>query len=94
MIKGFLNLPWFTWAGFALIIAMIYSFVWPQKTATLTTGFRYFVIRWSHALVWILLAVNFILRGISPTLNGAANVAAAASGLVYILFITMTFVVM
>jgi hypothetical protein len=93
MIKGFLNLPWFLWAALALIVAVIYSFVWPRKAVTVTTGFRFFILRWGHALTWILLAVNFVLRGIDPSLNGAANWVALAGGVMYLLFMVMTFVV-
>lgn len=93
MIKGFLNLPWFAWALLATVIALIYAFVWPQKAAEMASGFRFVIIRWGHALVWLLLATNFVLRGISPSLNGIANVIALAGGFVYFLFIVMSFVV-
>jgi hypothetical protein len=92
MIKGFLNLPWFLWAGIALIIAVIYTFVWPHKAATDTTGFRFFILRWGHALTWILLTINFLLRGIDPNFNGIANLIALAGGLMYLLLMIMTFV--
>lgn len=93
MIKGFLNLPWFAWAALALVVAIVYSFVWPQKAVTDVIGFRFFIVRWGHALVWVLLAINFVLRGISPSLSGAANVIALAGGILYFLFLAMTFVV-
>ena len=93
MIKGFLNLPWFLWAALALIVAVIYSFVWPNRNVTLTSGFRFFILRWGHALTWLLIAINFLLRGISPSLNGAANLIALAGGLIYILFLAIVFVV-
>jgi len=93
MIKGFLNLPWFLWAALALIIAVIYSFVWPHKAVEAATGFRFFILRWGHALTWVLLAINFALRGINPNLNGVANIIALLGGLMYALFMIMTFVV-
>jgi len=93
MIKGFLNLPWFVWASLALIVAVIYSFVWPHKAVTDPAGFRFFILRWGHALTWILLAINFVLRGFSSSLNGTANLIALTGGLLYVLFIVMTFVV-
>ena len=93
MIKGFLNLPWFLWAVFAFIVAVIYSFVWPHKALTDLSGFRFFVLRWGHALVWILLTINFLLRGINPSLNNVANLIALAGCLIYLLFVVMTFVV-
>lgn len=92
MIKGFLNLPWFLWAGIALIIAVIYTFVWPHKAADVT-GFRFFVLRWGHALAWSLLAINFLLRGIDPSLNGLASFCALAGGVMYLLFTAVTFLI-
>lgn len=93
MIRGFLNLPWFVWAGLALVVAVVYSFVWPQKAGETAAGFRFFILRWGHALTWLLLAISFVLRGISPSLNGAANLIGLAGGLMYALFIVMAFVV-
>ena len=93
MVKGFLNLPWFLWAALALIVAVIYSFVWPQKAVVTTTGLRFLVLRWERGLVWALLATSFVLRGLSPSLHGMANLIALAGGLMYMLFIVMTFLV-
>lgn len=93
MIKGFLNLPWFLWAALAMIVAVVYAFVWPQKAAVTATDFRFFVVRWGHSLTWVLLASNFILRGISPSLSNLANWFALAGGVVYLLFLVTTFMV-
>jgi hypothetical protein len=93
MNKGFLNLPWFIWAVATLIIAVVFAFVWPQEEAMGATGFQFLVIRWGHTLTWVLLAINFLLRGISPSLEQTANRVALAGGVVYILFIVMTYVV-
>ena len=92
MIKGFLNLPWFLWAIVALIVAVIYSFVLPHKALTDATGCRFFILRWGHALVWFLLTINFVLRGIDSSLNGLASLFALAGGLIYLLFMVMMFV--
>ena len=93
MIKGFFNLPWFAWAGLALVIAIVYSFLGIPKEALTATGFRFFILRWGHALVWVLLTINFVLRGISPNLNGIANLVAGAGGILYLVFMMMAFVV-
>ena len=93
MIKGFLNFPWFAWAVLTLVVALIYSFIWIPKGTNEAVGFRFFILRWGHALTWFLLTVNFVLRGISPNLNGIANLVAATGGVMYLLFITMTFIV-
>ena len=93
MIKGFLNLPWFLWAGLALMLAVVWVYVGPHTKLTPTPGFRFFIIRWGHALTWLCLAVNFLLRGLSPSLDGAANLIALAGGVIYLLFMLMTFVI-
>jgi hypothetical protein len=93
MIRGWLNLPWFVWAALAFLISVIYSFALPHQAATATTGFRFFVLRWGHALTWSLLTINFILRGIDSSLNGLASFCALVAGLMYLLFLVMTFVV-
>lgn len=93
MIKGFLNLPYFAWTAIALVIAVIFVYMWPRKAVTITSGFRYFVIRWGHPLTWVLLAISFLLRGFSPELNGGSSFFALAGGLMYLLFMVMTFMV-
>ena len=84
MIKGFLNLPWFAWAGLALVVAIIYYFVWPYKAIKSSSGFRFFVIRYAHTLTWFLLAINFLLRGLSPSYNSIANLIAAIGVVIYL----------
>jgi len=93
MIKGFLNIPWFGWAIPAVVIAVTFTFIWPHKAVTTRSGLRHFSVRWGHPLTWYLLAVSFLLRGLSPTLNGIANLTAMTGGLTYLLFLIMTFVV-
>lgn len=95
MIKGFLKIPYFAWTVLALIIAGIFVCIWPYKAVIATTGFRYLIIRWGHALTWLLLAVSFSrsVRGIGPNLNGGASFFAMAGGAIYLLFLVMTYVV-
>lgn len=93
MIKGFLDVPYFAWTVVALILAGVFVYVWPHKAVTVTTGFRYFVIRWGHSLTWLLLAVSFCLRGIGPELNGGASFLSLSGGLMYLLFMVTTFII-
>ena len=92
MSVGFLGLPWFGWAGISLVVAILYSFVWPRKRVSQNTGFRFFILRWGHALVWILLAINFMMRGFSPNLNRSADFIALAGGAIYLAFMFTTFI--
>jgi len=93
MIKGFLNIPYFAWTALALIVAVIFVYVWPHKIVNAPTGFRYFIIRWGHALTWLFLAISFALRGVGPDLNGGSSFFALAGGMLYFLFMLMTFIV-
>ena len=93
MVKGFLNLPWFLWAGLAFLLAIVWVYIGPHTKMPAVPGVRYFIVRWGHALTWVLLAINFFLRGINPNLNGMANIIALLGGLVYFLFMVMTFLV-
>jgi hypothetical protein len=92
MLKGFFNLPWFVWAALAFVITVVYSFFWPKDRIVELTGFRFLVLRWGHALTWLLISINFILRGLDPRFDGIANLTAAAGGLIYLLFMGMSFV--
>lgn len=92
MIKGFLNLPWFVWAALAFVVALIYTFVWPEKAVRVATGFRFFVLCWGHALVWVLIAIGFVMGGMSPSLIRVANSIALTAGVLYVLFLMTAFV--
>lgn len=93
MIKGFLNLPWFVWPGVALTVAIAYSFFGIPKSAETAVGLRFLILHWGHALAWVLLTINFVMRGISPNLNGIANLVAGAGGVLYLLFMLLAFVI-
>ena len=93
MINGLLNIPYFAWMALALILAIVWVYVGPHTKMAVTPGFRYLVIRWGHALTWLLLAVSFFLRELSPSLNGVANVIALVGGSAYLLFMAMTFII-
>jgi len=92
MILGFFGFPWFLWSGVSALIAIIYSFVWPKEAASESIGFRRFVIRWGHAVTWGLLAINFLMRGIDPDFNNSAGYFALAGAVMYLLFISLTYV--
>jgi hypothetical protein len=92
MIKGFLDLPWFLWAALAFALAVIWIFVGPHTKITPGPGLRYFIIRWGHALTWLLLAISFFLRGVSTSLTGPANLVGAAGGMMYVAYMVMTFI--
>ncbi len=80
------GLPAIVWVSLCLAVAVLYFFLWPQQKVTPDTGWlRYLVLRYGHALVWLLLALSFLLRG-SDSGGLAANGVALAALLAYLLF--------
>ena len=65
----------------ALVVAVVWVFVWPQRDVD---GLAYLMLRWGHALVWLLLAVAAFLAPVTAT---AAKGAAIAAGVVYLAFL-------
>jgi len=84
--SGFLGLSYLIWALLCLAIAAVFGFVWPQKKAHKDTApVRYFILRWFHALVWLLLAVGLAIRGLTG--SGLGNPVALAALPVYLVFL-------
>jgi hypothetical protein len=76
----------------SLVIAGIFAVFVPNKArVNATTGWRYFVVRWFHSLVWICLAVAFLMQATeNETLKSLATVVGALGGLSYLVYV-MTF---
>ena len=89
MRSGFLGLPWLLWAGLAFLVAVVFTFVWPSDRVTVAGSWRFFLLRWAHALVWVLLAISFALRGFG--IKGAADTTGLLALLTYLAFMA-TFV--
>ncbi len=59
----FLGFSWYVWGSLCLIIAAIYTVLWPRSRQGVERSlWRYIVLRWFHALVWLLLAASCFLR--------------------------------
>jgi hypothetical protein len=85
-----LGLPWTLWGLLALLVAGVYAVVWPRTGASARLGpvWRLLVLRWFHALVWVLLALScFIRTDLIPGGSGAANVAALIGLVTYAAFL-------
>jgi len=64
MEANFFGFTWAFWAGVCWFIALIYSFIWPKHRigAQKISAFHYFILRWLHAIVWILLGISCFIR--------------------------------
>ena len=64
-------------------LAGVWAFVWPRRPGLPTRGWRYFALRWAHALVWGLLgAAAFV-----GAAGGPAGPVALAALAVYLVFV-------
>ncbi len=81
------GVPLVVWGGICVALTVVWIFVWPSGKATLAIGLRFFVLRWFHALTWLLLAVAAFIAAFK-VLGGAATarVVAFLSLIVYLVF--------
>ena len=59
---GLLGVNWAVWGGVCLLVAAIYTLVWPRPGQAACPAWRRAVLRWAHALVWLALGVSCFLR--------------------------------
>lgn len=84
------GIPLVFWGIGCLAIAVAYYRLWPQPSPKRTQGrsqWQHLVLRYFHALVWVLLAAGCFLAGSGYTNVGLALAAAALP--VYIVFLVM-----
>jgi hypothetical protein len=78
---------------FCLFLAAIYLRVWPRARATGVRGLRYWVLRWFHSLVWVLLGAAVWVRAQSGQQAYVAAGVLAVLGLVtYVVFLIAVYV--
>jgi hypothetical protein len=48
----------------SLVIAVVYYFVWPKPVNDINSRpfWRHVILRYFHSMVWVLLAISFLLR--------------------------------
>lgn len=83
--------PAWVWVSGCAALALLYFLVWPKrKVEGLPRGLRYFVVRWFHGLVWVLLGVSLALhaaRDESSVARTAAKALAVLALLAYAAFV-------
>ncbi len=91
MDSTFLGLSLAYWAIPCLVMAGTWVFIWPSYRAVGAPYWRYLLLRWGHALTWLLLAVATFLAG---TGRWGGSVTAALLGIlavvVYFAFLYVT----
>lgn len=88
MEVGFFGFSWGVWGIFCWIIALIYTAIWPKNRVSNheVSAIRYFILRWFHALMWLLLGISCFTRFFNlPEL--VSNLIAISGFGVYIVFL-------
>lgn len=93
MQSSFLGLSLTYWAIPCLMMAAIWSVIWPSYRAQGASSWRRLVLRWAHALTWLLLAIALLLAGTG--LAGGGQTAAILGVLALVaygsfLYVTIT----
>jgi len=90
MTFGLLAVPWAIWGGLCLFVAAIYTVVWPRPRppAWARPSWRHPILRWAHAMVWVVLAGSCFLRTTDwPGQLDAANALALLAVPLYATFV-------
>lgn len=84
------GVPFLVLAAIALAIAIVYL-VWDLSGDA--GGWRYYVLRWAHGLVWVCLALAALAKArITPLPETLANPLALVAGGLYLVFLATNFV--
>jgi len=87
-----IGIPLVVWGALCLLLAAIWMIVWPHGKANADDGLRFVILRWFHALVWLLLALAAFLAAFN-LLGGAATarIVAFLALITYLVFmVTLT----
>lgn len=85
-MSSFLGVPTLLLGLICYGISAVWIFIWPKpKAGEAARSFgTHFILRWFHALTWVLLAVFFITSGRFPLVSIGAGLLALA---VYLIFV-------
>ena len=90
MQPSFLGLSLTYWAIPCLMMAAIWTIIWPSYRAQNASPLRRLVLRWAHALTWLLLAIALLLAGTG--LAGGGRTAAVLGVLALVAYISFLYV--
>lgn len=83
-----LGIPLVFWATACLILALVWLIFWPSDKAVAVTGMRWLILRWFHALVWLLVAIAALLAAFNIAGGVAsARIVALLALLTYLVFL-------
>jgi hypothetical protein len=88
MSSRFLGVPWLFWGLAMLAPATVFALIWPRGLVVAASPLRYLILRWAHALVWLLLGLSCFLRvPLQAESATVANGLMVVAGAVYLVFV-------
>ncbi len=81
-----LGVPLVVWGGVCLAVALLWVLVWPSDRIAVASGLRFVILRWFHALTWLLLAGAAFLAASRDSGAGKAKSVALLALAVYLVF--------
>jgi len=82
-----LGIPYSIWGVVCLAFSALWAVFWPADRAASTSGLRRLVLRWGHALCWLLLAAAAFALATGPGGLSAAGVLGLAALASYLAFV-------
>jgi hypothetical protein len=82
----FLGVPLVVWGGVCLAVALVWAVFWPSDRVAVCSGLRFVILRWFHALTWVLLALAAFIGAFSGSRPGTARPIALLALAVYLAF--------
>ncbi len=85
----FWGIPLVLWSLLCLLLALVWIWVWPADRANPEDGLRFMVLRWFHALTWLLLALSLFSATRHVAWSALTRPLAFAALLVYLVFLAV-----
>lgn len=82
------GVPHVIWGVICLLFTIVWIFVWPKNKIVTSKVLQFFIIRWFHALTWLLLAIAAFIAAFNLFGGkGTAGFIALLSLPVYLIFL-------
>ena len=89
--NSFMGVHFGVWAAVSAIIAVVYYFIWPRPVNNINSRpfWRHIVLRYLHSLVWVTMAISFVLRLLlgSPVGVWVGDATAVLAFAMYLVFL-------
>ncbi len=87
-MNTFWGIPLWLCALVCFAMTCVWIFVWPRERVSSTSGLRFIILRWFHALTWVLLALAALVGMTSqPWMPLVCRILAFGSLAAYLTFI-------